>query len=78
MSKAFIASTGTTSVDGVALLASFLTDPTRVRLIGFALELVRFPLLFLAGFGTIKGIAAATASLEILAVGLPCRTARLA
>jgi hypothetical protein len=78
MPKALIPSTGTTSVDGVALLAAFFTDPTGVRLIGFALELVRFPILFLAGFGTIKGIAAASTFQEILAIGLPCRTARLA
>jgi hypothetical protein len=78
MSKAFIPSTGTTSVDGVALLAAFLTDPARVRLMGFALEFVRFPVHFLASAGTIKGIAAASTFQEILAVGLPCRTARLA
>jgi hypothetical protein len=77
MSKALIPSTGTTSVDVVALLTTFLTDPTRVRLMGFALEFVRFPVLFLASAGTINGIAAATFQ-EILAVGLPCRIARLA
>jgi hypothetical protein len=77
MSKAFVASTTTTSVDGVALLAAFLTDPTFVRLMGFALEFVRFPVLFLASAGTINRIAAATFQ-EILAVGLPCRIARLA
>jgi hypothetical protein len=78
MSKALIPSTGTTSVDGVALLAAFFTDPTRVRLMGFALELVRSPVLFLASAGTINDIADASTFQEILAIGLPCRIARLA